>query len=118
MLLFEVFADRGDLGEKVAAVEFERRHLAMRIALQMPGLAIFALAQIDGLLRHLDALFRHEHADHTRVRPDRVVQLHGVFSPWFLVEAWLLGAVEQATAGFVKWADHIFALPNVIQESH
>jgi hypothetical protein len=41
-----------------------------------------------------------------------------VFSPWFLVEAWLLGAVEQATAGFVKWADHIFALPNVIQESH
>ena len=82
MFLFEIFADRGDLGEVVAVVEFERRHLAVRIALQMLGFAIFALAQIDRLLRHLDALFRHEHADHARVRSDRVVKLHGAFSPY------------------------------------
>ena len=83
MLLFEIFADRGDLGEIVAVVEFERRHLAVRVALQMLGLAVLALAQIDGLFRHLDALFRHEHADHARVRPDRVVELHGISLPLF-----------------------------------
>ena len=71
MLLFEVFADRGDLRDIVAVVEFERRHLSMRIALQMLGLAVFALAQIDGLLLHLDALLRHEHAHDARIRPDR-----------------------------------------------
>src|SRR5262245_65466719 len=42
----------------------------------MLGLAVLALAQVERLLRHLDALFRHEHADDMRIGSDRVVQLH------------------------------------------
>jgi hypothetical protein len=43
------------------------------IALEVFGLAVFAAAQIDGLLRHLDAFLRDEDADNARIGPDRVV---------------------------------------------
>jgi hypothetical protein len=55
----------------------------MRIALEVLCLAIFATAQIDRLLRHLDAFLRHEDADNARVGPDRIVEFHGVFPPRF-----------------------------------
>ena len=70
-LLLEIFADRGDLRQIAAVVEFKRRHLAVRIAFEMLRLPIFAAAQIDGLLGDIDAFFRHEHADDARVRSDR-----------------------------------------------
>ena len=103
MLLLEIFADRGDFGEIAAIIEFERRHLAMRIAFQMLGLTIFALAQIDGLLRHLDALLGHEHADNARIRPDRVVKLHGVLLS-LVFAGIVVDAVEQAAKRIVKSA--------------
>ena len=103
IFLLEIFADRGDLRQIAAVVEFERRHLAVRIALEMLGLPIFAAAQVDGLLGHLDALLRHEHADNARIRPDRVVELHGSFPPSFVVAS-LLTAFEQPwrRTGLVK----------------
>ena len=71
----------------MAVVELQRRHLAVRVALQMRLLPVLAAAQIDGLLRHLDALLRHEHADDARIWSDRVVELHGAFSPRRVVAA-------------------------------
>jgi hypothetical protein len=68
-----------------AAIQFKRGHLAVRIALEMLGLTIFALAQVDSLLRHLDAFLRHEHADNARVGPDRVVKLHGLLPYFFSI---------------------------------
>jgi len=61
-----------------AIIKFQCWHLAVGIAFEMLGLAVFPATQIDGLLGHLDALLGHEHADYPRVRPDRVVKLHGV----------------------------------------
>src|ERR1700677_4244976 len=49
IFLLEKFADRGDLRQIAAVIEFKRRHLAMRIALEMLGLAIFTAAQVDSL---------------------------------------------------------------------
>jgi hypothetical protein len=69
--------DCGDLGQVAAVVEFECGHLAVRIALEMFGLPVFATAQIDRLLRDFDALLRHEQAHDARVRSDRVVEFHG-----------------------------------------
>ncbi|MEO6782085.1 MAG: hypothetical protein ABI407_12550, partial [Bradyrhizobium sp.] len=42
-----------------------------------PTRANHAAMLVDGLLRHSDVLFRREHADDTRVRPDLIVKLHG-----------------------------------------
>ena len=44
MLVLEIFADRGDLRQVASVVEFERRHLSVRVALKMRLLAIFASA--------------------------------------------------------------------------
>src|SRR6185437_13356110 len=49
----------------------------------MRRLAILAATQIHRLLRHLDAFLRHEHADNARVRPDRIVELHGASLPGY-----------------------------------
>src|SRR3954468_6649865 len=70
IFLFQVFAYRGDLGQITAVIQLERGHLAVGIALEVLGLTVLAGAQIDFLLRHLDALLRHEHPDDTRIRPD------------------------------------------------
>jgi hypothetical protein len=47
MLVLEVFADRGDLRQVAPVVEFERRHLSVRVALKMRLLPIFSGAQVD-----------------------------------------------------------------------
>jgi len=48
--VLEVFADRGDLRKVAAIVEFERRCLAMRVALEMCVLAIFAGPHVNLLM--------------------------------------------------------------------
>src|SRR6266481_8664780 len=60
MLVFEIFADRGDLRQVASVVEFERRRLSVRVALEMRLLAIFAGAQVDLLRWNCDALLCHE----------------------------------------------------------
>src|SRR6202011_165519 len=101
IFLFQVFADRGDLRQIAAVIEFECRHLAVRIALQVLRLPIFAAAQIDSLLGHFDAFFRHEHADNARVRPDRIIEFHCRLSPCFFVSI-VVAAFEQTAGSFVK----------------
>jgi hypothetical protein len=68
--VLEVFADRGDLRKVAAIVEFERRCLAMRVALEMCVLAIFAGPHVNLLHRDGDALLCHEDAHYLRIGAD------------------------------------------------
>src|ERR1700722_13466865 len=98
IFLFEIFADRGDLRQIAAVIEFKCRHLAVRITLEMLGLTIFAAAQVDGLPGHFDALLRHEHADNARVRSDRVVEFHGWLPQYFISTSLLILLTGPAAA--------------------
>src|SRR5689334_4439245 len=51
VLVLEIFADHRDLGDELAAVELQRRHLAVRVALQMLAFAVLALHQVHFLRR-------------------------------------------------------------------
>src|SRR5690606_17811067 len=75
-LLLEIFADRGDLAEDRAVLQFECRALTGRIDLKIALLPVLAAANVDILLRQVDPLLRREHPHHARVRPDRIVELH------------------------------------------
>ena len=79
--LVDVLADRGDLGQHRAVVEFERRTLARRIDLEKGLAPVLAAAQIDLDPRHVEALLGHEHPDHVRVGADRIVEFHFAFPP-------------------------------------
>jgi phytoene dehydrogenase-like protein len=76
LLLVDVLADRRDLGQYCAVVQLQRRALAGRIDLGIGLSPVLAAHQVDIHLGNVEALLGHEHANHARVRPDRVVEFH------------------------------------------
>jgi hypothetical protein len=78
MNVFQIFADRRDLGHAMTAVQFERGHLPRGILGQIGFAAVVAFQEIDFLARNFNALFSHEHAHDAWIGPDGIVEFHGV----------------------------------------
>ncbi len=77
VLLLDVLADRGDLGEEGTVVEFEARELSARVLREIRLAAVLAADQVDGDERDGNALLCQEHAHDARVGSDAVVEFHG-----------------------------------------
>ena len=77
----QILANGSDLGQDAAIIELKGGQLASRVLGRIWRLPVLSGHQVDVLLGQVDAAFRHEHANHVRVRAYGIVQFHSFSFP-------------------------------------